>query len=593
MKDTFSRLTASQDKNAKEAIEKQTNRYIEKGEEQLSEFNIDRQNTKRNYDKKLSNIKKSFDHTMKERSLNFDRDVLNAQNTYEQRAENVEKNKNDTLRKHSLTYAKNLADIQDESERDKLAIIQRNQSVNQKLIKQGQGDAANKRDIQTEQINNIKFNNEQNLDILKKHQSEKVDQINRQKNIDGKKMRQNFESLADRLTNKFNADIELSRREKKAIITNKDRDQARSMQALRNETKAKLSGGSRLGNQIDKEKSMVDGYENRLNHIKNKLEEVKYKNKEDKNRMNKKNQSQIESIELKNNTNIESKNKEMRDFREKVVKKSKNEMQEALDSYKSELRSAKQEQIQQGMNSSEKSKQLLNNQRMEYSRNMIEIQQKNEDLLIDLQDKNRRENTTFIENTRKNTHDEKEELKQDLRKTFSRKEASLNQRLDSSLKRNFSLVNHYENKMENVKSKSTAEIQDVIMLSDERRSADRKTFRREFENINKQKQLELATLKGDFERKISNIKRENDIQNTRMIRKYEGQLSSERKEHHRTMSKKIEAARTHYERLYSQSELEKTTMRNQFEMQMADLRQTFQDQAEQAIEERSSKMAKS
>jgi hypothetical protein len=592
MKDTFSKLTNDQDDIAKNKIQQETKRYIEKGEEQLHDFNLDRQNTKRNYDKKLTNIKRSFDNTLKERSLSFDNDVANSQKMYEERAGAAEKDKNDTLRKMNLSSSKNLADIRDESEREKFTMQQRNESVNQKLIKEGQADASNKRDIQNEQINNIKFNNEQNLGMLKKHQSEQVQQINNQKKTDAQKMRNNFENLTDKLSDKFNADNELARRETKQLIVNKDRDQARSMQALRNETKAKVTGGSRLDNQIENEKRLVDGYENRMKHIKNKLEEVKYKNQEDKNRMNKKNQSQIAAIELKNNKNIESKNKDMRDYREKVVKSSKQEMQDTIDTYKQELRSTKQEQIQQGMNSAEKSKQLLNNQRMDYSRNMIEIQQKNEDLLVDLQDKNRRENSAFIENTRKKTHHERQELKHDLRQTFSRKEDSLNKRLDSSLKKNFAITSHYENKLENIKNKSAEEIQDIRMLSDERRSADRRTFRREFENINKQKQLELSKLKGDFERKIAKTKRDNDKSSTKLIRSYETQLSTERKEHHRTMAKKLEVARTDYERLYSQSELEKATLKNQFEIQMANLRQTFQDQAEQATHERAEKMSK-
>ena len=221
------------------------------------------------------------------------------------------------------------------------------------------------------------------------------------------------------------------------------------------------------------------------------------------------------------------------------------------------------------------------------------MQQKNDDLLTDLQDKTRRDNSAFIENTRKKTHFEKEDLKHDLREHFSRKEDSLNKRLDSSIKQNMSITDRFENKLENVKKKSAEEIQNIRLLTDERRQADRRTFRREFGDSNKQKQLELAKLKGSFERQLSKSKLENDKQNTKLIRKYESQLSNERKDHQRTMVKKLEIARTDYQRLYSHSELEKETLRNQFEIQMANLRQTFQEQAEKAVDNRTERMSKS
>jgi len=313
---------------------------------------------------------------------------------------------------------------------------------------------------------------------------------------------------------------------------------------------------------------------------------VKSNTLDDKNRINRKGESQIASIKLKNNKNIESKTKEMRHHRENVLKNSKQEMQEIIDTYQSELRATKKEQSQQGVNSFQKSKQMLNNQRMEHSQNIIEMQQKNEDLLINLHDQNRRENSAFIEKTRKKSHQEKEEIKNGLVETFNRKENSLNKKLDSSLKKNFAITNHFETKLENIKSKSAEKIQEIRMNSNDRRLADRRTFKQEYENIKKHKQIEFSKLKGEFERQIAKTKRDNDKRSTRLVRRYETQLSTERKEHHRSMAKKLEVARTNFQRLYSQSEFEKETLRNQFQIQMANLRQTFQDQADKASHKR-------
>jgi hypothetical protein len=593
MKDTFNKLSTNLDDISKEQIQQETKRYIHKNEEQLHDFNIDKKNTKRGYDKKLANIKNSFDSTLKERSLSFDHDVKNAQKLFEERLSNLKTSKDDTVRRINLSSSDNISEIRDESDREKLNIQLRNQSTREELIKDGQSDAAEKRDMQTDQIKNIKFSNEQSHGMLKKHHEEKLQQINNQKEADSKMMRNNIEDLTDKLTDKFDADKDQAKKETKSLLMNKDRDQARAMQALRNESKAKIRGGTRLDNQNDKEQRVVDGYENRLKHLKNKLEEVKYQNQENKLRINQKIQSQIANSEIIGHNKIEDKNEEIIDYKENAVKKSKQDMEKTLDSYKTALTSTKQEQVQQGMNSSEKSKRLLNSQRMEYSRSIIDMQQKNDDLLTDLQDKTRRDNSAFIENTRKKTHFEKEDLKHDLREHFSRKEDSLNKRLDSSIKQNMSITDRFENKLENVKKKSAEEIQNIRLLTDERRQADRRTFRREFGDSNKQKQLELAKLKGSFERQLSKSKLENDKQNTKLIRKYESQLSNERKDHQRTMVKKLEIARTDYQRLYSHSELEKETLRNQFEIQMANLRQTFQEQAEKAVDNRTERMSKS
>jgi len=427
--------------------------------------------------------------------------------------------------------------------------------------------------------------------MLKKHQTENVKQIMGQKARDVEALEKNFQNLTDKLTDKFKADNELTRRETKSRLMHKDRVQAREMQTLRNETKAMVTGGSALDNQKDKEKRIVDGYENRLKHLKNKMEEVKFKNQEDKERINKLNQRQIADVEKVSNKKLESKNDEMRDYRDKIVKKSQEKMQNTIDVYKKELRATKSEKIQQGLNASDKSKQLLNSQRTEYARNMIDMQEQNKNLVADLQDQSKRESSELIQKTRKDTHHKLEDLKADMRDTMEKRESSLNKRLDSQMKKNTSLTHYYENKLTNIKNKSAEEINNVRMLSDERRAADTRTFKREFENVGKNMQMELMQLKGNFERQLSTAKRDQDKSITKLTRNYEAKLSNERKDHTRTMAKRLESARADYERLYKQSELEKATLKNQFEIQMANLRQTFQDQAEEKVAERSAKMA--
>jgi F0F1-type ATP synthase membrane subunit b/b' len=157
------------------------------------------------------------------------------------------------------------------------------------------------------------------------------------------------------------------------------------------------------------------------------------------------------------------------------------------------------------------------------------------------------------------------------------KEESLMKKLDYAIRENQQQRASYEQKIANLKNKSSQEIQNVRTLADDRRKADTRNFKQEFSNLQTQMQQELLRIKGQFQKQLGDSKTASDLQLAKLTQRYEGLLARERTESQRTLNAKMSSARAEYDRLYKKSELEKATMKNQFDIQMQNVKQSIAD----------------
>lgn len=577
LKDKFEKVSDTYSAEAKAQIEEKTDDYRKKNEEQLHAFNRDKNKVKLNYDKKLANMSNAFDKTIDEKSRSFKQRLEQARSQYDERTAHGMKDSREKVRKISMNTDNSLSKLQNENNHEKHKIIQDNVSEIQTLNREHREKNSKVDELRQEQLNSIKNAHEDSLKQLKEHQSENVKKLTEGKQKEVGDLKQNFQELTDRLSDKNRQNNEIERRETKDHMVRTNTEHARELQTLRNITREKMTGGSQLNVQKQKENLIVNGYENRLRHLKNKMDSIQYDTQEDKARINNINQAQMRDSDKAHNKEIENKKREMRDYKEKVVAKSQGEMQNTINEYKKDLDHSKSEQIQKSTNASQRSKRMLSNQRMEFARNMIEMSDQNRSLVNDLQEKHANEKTEFIESQRKENFEAREDLKKDLSETYSTREESLLKRLDHSIKNNQMQRAQYEQKMANIKNKTSQEIENIRTLAADRKKADQVSFKNEFEGLQTQMQHELLKIKGEFQKQLGNSKTQSDMHLAKLTQRYESLLSRERTESQRSLNAKVTKARAEYDRLYKKSELEKATMRNQFDIQMQNVKQAIAD----------------
>jgi hypothetical protein len=577
IKDQFEKASERYSAEAQAQIEERTENYRKRNESQLQEFNRETNKTKLDYDKQLSNISDAFNKTVQSKSRAFQQKLDNAQSQFDERSTRAESASQDKVRQIDLQTQNSLAELQNENNKEKHKIIQDNVTEVQTVHRDNREKNSRIEDQRQEQFRSMKDAHEGTLSQLKKHQSDNVMRIKEWKENEVRDLKQNFQDLTDKMSEKNRQNNELERRETKDRILRMQSEHGRQLQTLRNTTKEKITGGSQLDVQKQKEQRIVDGYENRLRHLRKKMDEVQFATQEDKERINTMNQAQLTENDRAHNKEIEKKNKDMRDYKEKVVMKSQEEMQNTINTYKKELKSTKDSSIQQNISQQEKSKRMLSTQRQEFARNVIEMSDQNRLLVNDLQEQHAAEKTEFIQAQRKENYEQREDLKKELASTYSKREESVEKKLDYAIKENQQQRASYEQKISNLKNKSSEEIQNIRTLADDRRKADMKNFRQEFEGLQVQMQQELLRIKGEFQKQLGDTKTESDLQLAKLTQRYEGMLGRERSEAQRTLQSKMSSSRAEYDRLYKKSELEKATMKHQFEIQMQNVKQSIAD----------------
>jgi hypothetical protein len=105
---------------------------------------------------------------------------------------------------------------------------------------------------------------------------------------------------------------------------------------------------------------------------------------------------------------------------------------------------------------------------------------------------------------------------------------------------------------------------------------DEQSHRIQLENINTEHKNEVQGLREKYERIIAKDRTLNEVQTNKLVQKYEDQLDRERFNFSKELQNKNLENQSNFERLFKAAELEKETMKRQFEdriemMKLSDL----------------------
>jgi hypothetical protein len=408
--------------------------------------------------------------------------------------------------------------------------------------------------------------------MLKDRQEERVADLFKLKNKEGEDGQANFENLQKDLRMKNMASQEkentIHKKESKELESRFNED-IRNIQSVANE---KIKGGTTADNLNDELKQTKTSYDNRLQSAQNEISRNNSLNSEKENIIDSTYKEKMKQMKL---TNIETMNKKEAVANE-VLKQNVYENSEKnssiVDRLKSEASTIKKSDDDHLDKTTEQSKNKIKEQRVEFGRVVNTMNDKNMETINSLKHDYSKDKTNSIEKSKKDFNDEKIAMKNGFNRTVSVRDTVYEQKLAEMEKQTNKIIDNYENRMATITRKTENEIEQIKSTETERKVKEAQANKTSIENLKAQGNAEIVQMRDKYEGKIARDHAVTENNTNKIIQKYEDQLNRERIDHQKELSTRIGESQSQFERLFKSSELEKKTLRNQYEQRIENMK---------------------
>jgi hypothetical protein len=393
----------------------------------------------------------------------------------------------------------------------------------------------------------------------------RISDILRMKNEETNEGQKNFAELRKKISDKEAVDREQTRlvnaKEAKSMDQKYNED-LKTIQRLANQ-KIQSSGGKEA--LIEDNKRTQVAYENRLKNLsKMTADDInKMSERENVNAANTK--EQLGALKTKYNEEREVNDRERDSDKNKTIQKLNEKNVLALERYKEESK-LKDISSDDSLDKTKKnSKNLLKEQRVEFGKVVNKIQEKNLEHMSSIKDDFAKDRGHFVAKTQREVSEEKRVLRDQLQQQVSVHDDVNQKKLEEVKKEAERYINNYEVKLEQLARQNEKEMEMLKANYDEKQIKQEQNANFAAETSKQEHQIELKNIRSRFEKVIDRDRIMGEQQTGRIVQKYEDQLDRERIAHQKELSLRTNEAQTQFERLYKASELEKETLRSQYE----------------------------
>lgn len=567
------------DRQTGEEIARRTDRYRKEVGEMRDDFDREKITTKRDYNQKLGEISDAFNTAKKERDKLDAVQKENVQQRFEEGLSRNQKQFDDQLDSLNKTTTKSVHTMRDQYDSEKKNLMHGHRIEKQQLV-QDANIAKNKandmhqlekeslRTAQEQDIRRINNNHDNQKTILLQNKAHEINN-----------MKENFGKLTDNLNEKNAKEFQKVSRQNKAEKRALEKDFADDRIGWERQTNKLINEGFDTKAQ-DQSKRIHEKYQNQIANIRNDNEDRGYKNSLLNERVAQDYQDELKRMEVGHSKDIDAKNSEFRDYQQNHVGKLKENQEKQIEAYKAQHTRSELAREQDSLSARQDLTNKLDNKEVEHQRYVKNIQDDNFNNIQILKDEMGKEQTKFFEETRMQARHEKEELKDELKSQFERKEMSLDKRIemqDQDMKRT---VENYERRIENLEKKANSEIASINKYYQDMKMEDDRNYKRALEGKEREFQKSLTQARNEFDRKLANAKNTSDVQVAKLTERYENIINTERVEHQREMQSKLAVMTNEYQRLAEKSQAERENLIEQYEIKMDKLRQANMAQNE-------------
>lgn len=594
MKETYAGKTEKQSKNyaaqktkleeanqvSNEVYSEKTKSAINRGQEDFK--NKLRENTGR-FEKERNGAKNDLSEKLSTLSDSYKKSFDENNRYQEQIKKTMGERYSSANKRYQEDFNKQITDVTEKSSKVNQANRQEDRDERMVLQQKNSSDLENLRSTTGEQkfkeISRLK-NDTENLrttlsrdnQMLKDRQEERVADLYKMKGKESDDGQKNFENLQNdlRLKNVDAQEKQAGAHKKESIeLEKRFNEDVRNIQSIANQ---KIKGGTTADTLTDELKQTKKSYENRLQAARNDLANNNLSSIEKEEVVDAGYREKMKGMKLAHVETLGKKEQLANEILKKTVYESKEKTNTLIDRYKAESSNIKKDSDNQLTHSTEQSKNRIKDQRVEFGRVVNTMNDKNMETINSLKEDYSKDKTTSIERSKKDFNDEKISMKSDFNRQVTVRDSLYEQKLSELEKQTTKIIDNYENRIASLVRKAESEVDSIKTTETERKIKEAQANKVAVENLRTQSNAELVQMRDKYEGKIARDRALTDNQTNKIVQKYEDQLSRERIEQQKEMSMRLGEAQSQFERLFKSSEMEKETLRSQYEQRMENMK---------------------
>lgn len=547
------------------AVKDSQAQYLDKLKESRTSLEQGRANDRQSASEKLSHLRNEYERSTLENSRLHDVAMKNMKERYDKNLNNSEKDFNSQVKnideRSRSQFDKNRLDSRKSIEQ----MTHKKDSEINELRASGVEDRSKMLSRLKEDNESQRVSFESDLKNLQGQQEARVKDLMVSKIDESERNQENFSNLQTQIKKRNAYDQEKIQLEHFKENKNREKQYNEDLRNVQRIADQKIIGGSGNNGLKSSFENTVNNYEDRLFKVKEELNNQADQNVAKENKIDSEYREKIR--DLKGNYVQKLERQEMqasKEFGDTVehIKKVNDTNVESIRKENEKNTIAKDEIIFKADKDSKKS---IDAQRVEFGKVVNSMNEKNMETLSSLKDDFAKDKSDYIERSKREYNNDLTSLKIDYEKQLEVKDVVNNKKLEEFKRQAEKVLESYENKIAQVERKANKELESLKINSEERNLKEEQARQIELKAIADSHRNDLDQLRNKYESMIYRDRSETEKLVNKIVQKYEDQLGRERIESQKEKNLKISEAQANLERLYKATELEKSTLRQQYE----------------------------
>jgi hypothetical protein len=530
-----------------------------------SKFDQEKNDLKQKYHDKLSDVTSTYQTSANENNRLHDQSKRLMNERFLKTSDEMQGDYNSKINKFSDNAEKS---VKSEKESDHEQRKELENNYRQELGDlRGKAQEKNFKEVGrlSEDNEKLRTNFERERESANEQKEARINDILKIKNQESKEGQQSFVDLRNKISAKESQEQEKTReinaKEAKSL-DHKYNEDLKTIQRLANQ---KIKGNGEVeGLQADN-KRLRSVYENRIESLGKNITEdtVRMNEKENQNIVATK--EQLTGLKTKYNEERESSDRDRDHEKKKEIQNLNEKNTAAIDRYKDSAQMQAKSSDNHLEKSTNESKTRFKEQRIEFGHVVNKINEKNIENMSTLKEDFAKDKTKIQLKNQIELSEEKRNLRDKLQQSLSERDNSNSLKIEEMKKDIVKISNTYEAKLEQLARQNEKEVNMLKANSEERKYKQDQLSALALETNKQEHQLEVQNLRSHYEKMIEKDRVLGQQQTNRIIQGYEDQLDRERLGHQKELSLRTNEAQTQFERWVKGSELEKETIKTQYE----------------------------
>lgn len=556
----------------KSAINRGQEEFKTKLKENVARFDKEKNSSKAEFSEKLNDLSGAYKKSFEENNRYHDQVKKSLGDKYTTASKRSDDEFNKRISGMSEKMTTENAKSRENERTDRVALIAKNSEEMDSL-------RLNATDSKYKEVGRLKQDNE-NLrttfgrenQLLRDRQEERVSDLMKLKGKESEDGMKNFENLQQNIRQKNIAEQEKMNAAHTAESKNLEKKFNEDVRNINNIANQKIKGGTTADSLVDELKQTKNSYEARLASAHEEINRNNLTSSEKEKTNDLMFRDKIKEMKNSQTENMSKKEAEANTTLNKTVYENRENFNSLSDRFKADAQTMKKEADAKLAQTNGDSKNKIKEQRVEFGKVVNSMNDKNMETINALKDDLTKDKSVTIEKTKKAFSDEKLAMKDSFNRQATIRDSLYEQKLADLEKQTSKIIDNYENRISQIARKAEAEVTSVKSREETRKLKEGQANAMAFESLRQEQQTDIAQMRDKYEGTIQRNQSLSEQKTNGLVQKYEDTLARERNNHQKELAVRLGEAQTQFETLYKSSELEKATLRTQYEQRIENMK---------------------